>query len=155
MLASVAGAARVSHAGSAKRGESPDYALAVARGNANHLEWETATVRVSREKKGDCLPEAVLEANDRLVAERYVWSTNGAEALYEGWHRPRGGTWLQTVSFRPGQPSVQWTASRNAFATDETMDKFGAYRGANSQPTPIWHDNICVAETGAAAESCF
>jgi hypothetical protein len=82
-----------------KRGESPDYALAVARGNANHLEWETATVRVSREKKGDCLPEAVLEANDRLVAERYVvWSSNGAEAL---------------------------------------------------------HDNICVAEPRAAAESCF
>jgi hypothetical protein len=91
--------------------------------------------------------------HDLLV--RVVWSTDGAEALYQGWHRPRGGTWLQTVNYAPGQPSVQWTATRNASATDTTIDKFGAYRGANSQPTSIWHDNICVATTRAAAESCF
>jgi hypothetical protein len=91
--------------------------------------------------------------HDLLV--HVVWTTDGAEALYEGWHRPRGGTWLQTVNYAPGQPSVQWTATRKAFATDTTSDKFGAYRGANSQPTSIWHDNICVATTRAAAESCF
>ena len=91
--------------------------------------------------------------HDLLV--RVVWTTNGAEARYQGWHRPRGGTWLQTVDYAPGQPSVQWTADRNASATDTTMDKFGLYRGANSQPTSIWHDNICAATTRAAAESCF
>jgi Polysaccharide lyase len=91
--------------------------------------------------------------HDLLV--HVVWTTNRAEALYEGWHRARGGRWLQTVSFRPGRPSVQWTAARGAFATDTTMDKFGAYRGANSQPTSIWQDNICVATARAAAESCF
>jgi hypothetical protein len=91
--------------------------------------------------------------HDLLV--HVVWTTVGAEALYEGFHRRSGGTWLQTVSFRPGQPSVQWTSTRDAVATDTTIDKFGAYRGANSQPVSIWHDNICVAATRAAAESCF
>jgi hypothetical protein len=86
---------------------------------------------------------------------RVVWTTNGAEALYEGFHRPKGGNWLQTVSFRPGQPSVQWTKTRNAFATDETTDKFGAYRDASAQPISIWHDNICVATNRTAAESCL
>ena len=91
--------------------------------------------------------------HDLLV--HVVWTTNGAEALYEGWHRPRGGTWLQTVNYAPGRPSVQWTAGRNASPNDTTLDKFGAYRAANSQPISIWHDNICVATTRAAAESCF
>jgi hypothetical protein len=91
--------------------------------------------------------------HDLLV--HVVWTTKGDEALYEGFHRPRGGTWLQTVSFRPGQPSVQWTNTRDAFATDTTSDKFGAYRGADSQPVSIWHDNICIATTRAAAESCL
>jgi hypothetical protein len=91
--------------------------------------------------------------HDLLV--HVVWTTNGAEALYEGWHRPRGGTWLQTVDYAPGQPSVQWTTTRAALATDTTTDKFGAYRGANSLPTSVWHDNICVATSRVAAESCF
>jgi hypothetical protein len=91
--------------------------------------------------------------HDLLV--HVVWTTKGAEALYEGWHRRRGGTWLQTVNYAPGQPSVQWTDGRDASATDTTIDKFGLYRGANSLPISIWHDNICVATTRAAAESCF
>jgi hypothetical protein len=91
--------------------------------------------------------------HDLLI--RVVWTTNGAEAHYEGWHRPRGGAWLQTVDYAPGQPSVQWTAGRNTSATDTTMDKAGLYRAANSQPISIWHDNFCVATARAAAESCF
>jgi hypothetical protein len=91
--------------------------------------------------------------HDLLV--HVVWTTNGAETLYEGWHRPRGGSWLQTVNYAPGQPSVQWRPGDTAQPTDTTIDKFGAYRGANPQAISIWHDNICVTTTRAAAESCL
>jgi hypothetical protein len=91
--------------------------------------------------------------HDLLV--HVVWTTNGAEALYEGWHRPRGGRWLQTVNYAPGEPSVQWRPGDTVDPSDTTTDKFGAYRGANSQALSIWHDNICVATTRVAAESCF
>jgi hypothetical protein len=91
--------------------------------------------------------------HDLLV--HVVWTTKGTEALYEGWHRPRGGTWLQTVNYAPRQPSVQWRLKEKARATDTTIDKFGAYRGANTQTLSIWYDNICVATRRAAAESCF
>jgi len=89
------------------------------------------------------------------VLVHVVWTTDSSKGLIEGWHRQRGGTWVQTVAPFRGKPTVQWTATRVPSATDLTSDKIGAYRGDSTAPLSVWHDNFCVATTRAAAESCL
>jgi hypothetical protein len=84
-----------------------------------------------------------------------VWSTKASEGLIEAFHRQRGGTWAQTVPRFTGKPTVQWRPGETVKPTYPTLDKIGAYRGANATALSIWHDNFCVASTRAAAESCF
>ena len=81
--------------------------------------------------------------------------TNGNDGILEGFHRLRGETtWTKTAELT-GYPTVQRTASYTWVASDRTVDKIGAYRGAASFPLSLWQDNFCEATTRAAAEACF
>jgi polysaccharide lyase-like protein len=91
--------------------------------------------------------------HDLLV--HVVWSTKASEGLIEGFHRQRGGAWANTVPAFTGKPTVQWEPGQTVQTTYPTLDKIGAYQGANATALSIWHDNFCVATTRAAAESCF
>jgi hypothetical protein len=91
--------------------------------------------------------------HDLLV--HVVWSTRASEGLIEAFHRQRGGEWANTVPAFTGKPTVQWEPGQTIAPTYSTVDKIGAYRGANATPLSVWHDNLCVATTRAAAESCL
>ena len=85
----------------------------------------------------------------------HVKWTNGGDGIVEGFHRLRGQTaWTQTVKFI-GYPTLQRTATFTPTASDVTVDKIGAYRGAASFPLSVWQDNFCQATSRADAESCF
>jgi hypothetical protein len=91
--------------------------------------------------------------HDLLV--HVVWSTKAREGLIEAFHRQRGGEWANTVPAFTGEPTVQWRPGETVTPTYPTVDKIGAYRGANTTALSIWHDNFCVATTRTAAESCL
>ena len=77
-----------------------------------------------------------------------------SSGLVQGWWRPRGGTWTQTVNWS-GYPTVQWTSTQSPTTNTTTADKIGAYRGPANFPISIWQDGFCVARSFAAAESCL
>jgi polysaccharide lyase-like protein len=91
--------------------------------------------------------------HDLLV--HVVWSTQASKGLIEGFHRQRGGEWAQTVPPFTGKPTVQWEPGQTVPPAYSTVDKIGAYRGANSTPLSIWHDNFCRGSTRAIVEACL
>ena len=85
----------------------------------------------------------------------HVKWTNGNDGVVEGFHRLRGETtWTRTATLA-GYPTLQRTTDYTPVASDQTVDKIGAYRGKASFPLSIWQDNFCQATSMAAAERCF
>ena len=84
----------------------------------------------------------------------HVHHAADSSGLLQGWWRPRGGTWRQTVNWS-GYPTVQWSATEPPDGNRPTADKIGAYRGASTFPISIWQDGFCVATSFSAAESCL
>jgi hypothetical protein len=82
----------------------------------------------------------------------HVYHATDSSGLVQGWWRPRGGTWTQTVN--ESGPTVQWEHSPPT-SDSTTADKIGAYRGGAPFPISIWQDGFCVATSFAAAESCL
>jgi hypothetical protein len=83
----------------------------------------------------------------------HVHHAADSSGLVQGWWRPRGGTWTQTVTW--SGPTVQWSTTRPPNMNGFTSDKIGAYRGAASFPISIWQDGFCVTTSFAAAEGCL
>jgi hypothetical protein len=84
-----------------------------------------------------------------------VWTTKPSEGLIEAWHRPRGGSWIQTVPPLTGYPTVQWEPGTTLQPTHGSVDKIGAYRNPNATALSIWHDNFCSGSTRAVVEACL
>ena len=84
----------------------------------------------------------------------HVHHAADSSGLVQGWWRPRGGTWKQTVNWG-GYPTVQWTSTQPVDTNRGTTDKIGAYRGESTFPISIWQDGFCVATSFSAAESCL
>jgi hypothetical protein len=81
------------------------------------------------------------------------WAANSSGHV-EGWWRPRGGTWTQTVNWG-GYPTVQWTTKNSPETGQPTVDKIGAYRGPASFPITIWQDGYCITTSLTAAQGCL
>ena len=84
----------------------------------------------------------------------HVHHAANSSGLVQGWWRPRGGTWAETVNWS-GYPTVQWSATKAPETEQVTADKIGAYRGTSSFPISIWQDGFCAATSFSAAESCL
>jgi hypothetical protein len=135
-------------------------------GEANHLQLFG--------QAGECVP--VTEPNphcawsqswpivppDRFATEVWhdllvhvVWSTQAREGLIEGFHRRPGGGWVKTVPRFTGKPTVQWEPGERVSPTYSTVDKVGAYRGADATALSVWHDNFCRGSTRETVEACL
>jgi hypothetical protein len=84
----------------------------------------------------------------------HVHWAGDSSGLVQGWWRPLGGTWKQTVNFG-GYPTVQWSSAQPVGTTFRTVDKIGAYRGASTFPISVWQDGFCVATSFSAAAGCL
>ncbi len=84
----------------------------------------------------------------------HVHHAADSSGLVQGWWRPRGGNWTQTVNWS-GYPTVQWTSTQPAETNLATVDKIGLYRGASTFPISLWQDGFCVATSFSAAEGCL
>ena len=83
----------------------------------------------------------------------HVHHAADSSGLVQGWWRPRGGTWAETVTWHG--VTVQWREGETPNTNSPTADKIGAYRGGDHFPISIWQDGFCVATSFAAAESCL
>jgi hypothetical protein len=84
----------------------------------------------------------------------HVHHAADSSGLVEGWWRPPGGVWTQTVNWS-GHPTVQWSSPVDRYVDHVTYDKLGAYRGPSTFPITIWQDGFCVATSFSAAASCL
>jgi Polysaccharide lyase len=84
----------------------------------------------------------------------HVHHAADSSGLVQGWWRPRGGTWAQTVNWG-GYPTVQWSSTQPVDTNYGTVDKIGAYRAASTFPISIWQDGFCIANSFAAAAGCL
>jgi hypothetical protein len=84
-----------------------------------------------------------------------VWSTEASEGMFEAWHRPRGGSWAQTIGPYTGYPTVQWPSGQTVHPARGTTDKQGAYGAANPNAQTVWHDNFCRGTTREVVEQCL
>jgi hypothetical protein len=89
------------------------------------------------------------------------WSTNN-DGLVEAWYRPRGGSWIRSVSPQTGFPTLSWgwNANQGVWISKESVNgrrssaKFGYYNPNPLTPQTLYWDHVCEATTFEAAASC-
>jgi len=89
------------------------------------------------------------------------WSTNN-DGLVEAWYRPKGGSWIHSVTPKTGFPTLSWgqDANTGTWISKESVDgrrssaKFGYYNPNPLTAQTVHWDQVCEATTFEAAASC-